>query len=333
MITTSEKLTLGIATVAIAIGGITRTANAQSGSRNYRTRSVPAQRRYTPPPTVRHQAGNMAEKTMAKKTRLGLEGYCPVCVINLKKWEKGNPRITSTYDGVTYHFPSQSLKALFDKTPEKFVPALNGDCIVCYEKVKKRVPGNIRYAALHNKRLYLFPSEKEKNAFRQNVKAFEKTDLAANGECIVCLAKMGKHVAGQAKHTVIHDGFRYQFPSQREAAAFRKEPMKYTAAIAGMKDKLMKTSQKEMPTSVRVAGRSGCAGCEFGVTPIASPDELGLAIVGNDGRVTVVENAHTQYPEIYAARFEEKQLEVKGTVIKTVGKISWVKPTSLRLLN
>lgn len=272
---------------------------------------------------------------MARTSRVGLEGYCPVCIIAKNKWEKGDSRIASIYDGVTYYFPGKDIKNMFDTNPEKFVPALNGDCIVCYEKMNKRVPGNIRHAALYKSRLYLFPSDKEKRTFSENKQAFEKTDLAMNGECIVCLAKMGKHVPGNAKHTVIHDGFRYLFPSAAEAAMFRKTPSRFVATVKSMQKKSMIKTSMQATTNhgVRIAGRSGCAGCEFGVTPLSAPDELGLAIVGSDGRVTVVEDAHKQYPGIYKDRFDGNQLVVEGTVIKTAGRITWVRPTALRVIN
>lgn len=270
-----------------------------------------------------------------KMVRTGLNGYCPVCVVEMKKWEKGNARIQSTFDGVAYYFPSKAVKAKFDANPEKYVPALNGDCTVCYAKMGKRAPGSIQHAALHKKRLYLFPSEKQKSMFLADPRAFEKTDLAANGECIVCLAKMNKHVPGSAKHTVIHDGFRYQFPSEKEAMMFRKSPEQFVKAVKTMKKaEGMRTDRRvSNTTTVRFAGRSGCAGCEFGVKPINAPQELGLAIVSSDGRVTVVEDAHSKYPAIYKARFNNKQLVVEGTVLKTQGKVTWVQPNSLTMTN
>ncbi len=36
-----------------------------------------------------------------KEVRLGLDGYCPVCIVDGKKWVRGNPEFQTTYDGVT----------------------------------------------------------------------------------------------------------------------------------------------------------------------------------------------------------------------------------------
>lgn len=273
-------------------------------------------------------AGDMMDKSDTLSAKVGLDGYCPVCIVEHGKWEKGSAEIQSTFDGIAYQFPTKSIQRIFDANPQKYVPVLGGDCIVCLEKAGKRVPGRVQHAALHNQRLYLFPSDAEKQTFIADPLAYSQTDLAIDGECIVCLAKADKHVAGSAKHTVIHDGLRYQFPSENEADLFRQSPS----------DFLSKTTMAMKPESttdstVQLVGRSGCAACEFGVTPLSNPDELGLAVVGKDGQITVIEGAHQAYPQIYEERFAEKQLAVEGRIVKTEGKIRWLEPSSLRVVN
>lgn len=275
-------------------------------------------------------ADNSAMETKdSMDEKIGLDGFCPVCIIAKQKWEKGDPNITSTYDGVTYLFPGESIKAMFEAGPEKFVPVLNGDCIACYEKYGKRVAGSVEHSVQHNGRLYLFPSENEQAVFEADPTSFENSDLAINGECIVCLAKMSKHVPGSPDHTVINNGIRYLFPSAAEADAFAESPQKYISKV----EMMQKTGMNASDTGVRLVGRSGCAGCEFGVTPISAPDELGLAVVGEDGSVTVVEGAHEKYPQIYKDRFQGKQLAVEGKVVKTEGKVTWIEPSSLTVVN
>lgn len=259
----------------------------------------------------------------------GLDGYCPVCVVEMKAWEKGNPAITSTFDGVSYVFPSDAIKAKFDANPQKYVPALNGDCIVCYQMAGKRIAGQVQYPALYDNRLYLFPSDKELQAFKANPASFAKADLAVDGECIVCLRKMNQHVPGSPEHTVIHDGLRYQFPSDQEANMFRQSPTQFVASGPMTNATEMKDSSR----GVRLVGRSGCAACEFGVKPLSAPNELGLAVVGADGRITVIEGAHQNYPQIYKDRFQGKRLAVEGRVVRTEGKISWLEPSSLMVVN
>ncbi len=169
------------------------------------------------------QGGSMEEP------RIGLEGYCPVCILDANKWAKGSPEHQATYDGVTYYFPEEAIKQKFLANPAKYVPALGGDCIVCYAKLGKRVPGSVNHTARYDDRLFLFPGAEQQQAFLGNPKEFANVDLALKGDCAVCLVHHNKRVAGKPEFTEIKDGFRYLFVSAREQAAFREDPAPYVA--------------------------------------------------------------------------------------------------------
>ncbi len=183
------------------------TAQAQSGARSQ--------------PQTNDQANR---NSVQPETKLGYEGYCPVCIVAVKKWVQGSPDHQVTYDGVSYYFPDRDTKQKFVENPAAYVPALGGDCIVCLAKAGKRVAGNIRFASLHENRVYLFPSNDEKAVFDASPDEFENVDLAANGNCIVCSVKMNKEVPGSSEFTAIHNGFRFLFPSDRERQAFLQSP-------------------------------------------------------------------------------------------------------------
>lgn len=162
-----------------------------------------------------------------------LEGYCPVCIVMDKGWVKGDPNIASVIDGKRYLFPNADAKAAFDADPAKFIPAAGGDCVVCQVEKGRKAPGSVRFAATHQGRLYLFPSEEIKQAFLANPTKYANTDLAYNGDCAVCQIEMNKRVAGNAKHTVVYQGKRYQFPSDRERQAFLANPARYAEQQGG----------------------------------------------------------------------------------------------------
>ena len=103
-------------------------------------------------------AANAAQAQDAKVKSLGLDGYCPVCLIKAKQWVRGKPDHQVTYDGKTYYFPSENEKRMFKADPAKYVPAFGGDCTVCYAKAGKRVSGNIRHGAHYKGRVFLFTS-------------------------------------------------------------------------------------------------------------------------------------------------------------------------------
>ncbi len=61
-------------------------------------------------------------------TGVALEGYCPVAYFAVNKPVKGKPEFASTHNGVTYYFVSADAKSMFEKTPQKFLPAFGGWC-------------------------------------------------------------------------------------------------------------------------------------------------------------------------------------------------------------
>lgn len=282
------------------------------------------------PHAVHAQNSEMQKQpAMAKKMKLGLQGYCPVCVTEMKQWMKGSEKFKATYDGVTYYFPGEGPMKKFLAAPEKYVPALNGDCIACWAMAKKRMPGKIQYTAIHKGRLYLFPSDKEKQVFVKDAKKFANADLAYAGHCSVCAVMANKKVPGNAKFTAIHNGFRYLFPSDRERQMFLKTPAKFAdKSLAPMK----KQMEKKTTAQLTVSGKTSCAACSHGVHPIGAPGELGLAVTDASGTVFIIEDAHSRWPSLYKSRFDGKSVRVAGRVVKQEGKFTWIAPSQLTVL-
>ena len=265
-----------------------------------------------------------------EKSRIGLGGYCPVCILDANKWVKGSPEHQATYDGVTYSFPEEAIKQKFLANPAKYVPALGGDCIVCYAKLGKRVPGNVNHTARYDNRLFLFPGAEQQHAFLSNPQEFANADLVLKGDCAVCLVHHNKRVAGKPEFAEIKDGFRYLFVSAREQAAFREDPAAYVAPPSKPDAMESKTSQRPAGTgSLTVMGKTTCAGCDHGVKTIGNPEELGLAVDTDDGRVVIVEQAHKLYRDIYENRFDGQRVRVSGRVVKQQGRFTWIEPTEL----
>jgi YHS domain-containing protein len=272
-----------------------------------------------------------AQQTNGK--RIGLDGYCPVCILDAHKWAKGSPDHQATYDGVTYYFPNDTIRQAFLANPAKYVPALGGDCTVCYVKLGKRVPGSTNHVARDGGRLFLFPSDKEKQVFVKNPKEFANVDLALNGDCAVCLVQAKKHVPGKAEFAEVYHGFRYLFPSAKEQAEFRKDPARYADAGSKTNGKGARGDARPAGQEVlTVSGKTACAGCEHGVTPIQNPDELGLAVNLADGKVVIVEKAHQLYGSVYQNRFSGQRVQVSGRVLRQQGRFTWIEPTELTVL-
>ena len=64
----------------------------------------------------------------------------------------------------------------------------------------------------------------------QQADDFAKIDLALKGDCAVCVAENGATVPGSPEFTAVHNGFRYQFPSDRDLQVFLRNPERYASA-------------------------------------------------------------------------------------------------------
>ena len=207
------------AAIGLVVAGSV-SAMAQSGSRN----DPPSRSsiRTVPPAGSGQRAQQQAP--------LALEGYCPVSILDMHQWVKGYPAYREVYDGRTYLFANEQGKRMFQANPAKYVPALGGDCVVALVKMGKRVPGDIRLAAFHDGRLFLFSNENAKKMFLAEPATYTSADLALGGTCPVCRVNMGQNVPGKPDIAAFHNGFRYLFPAAEQRQAFLASPEKYVSA-------------------------------------------------------------------------------------------------------
>ncbi len=274
-------------------------------------------------PSAKERDVFRADPKKYENAALGIGGYCSVCAVMAKKWVPGKTEFVSVYDGVRYLFPSGEEKKTFDAAPVKYVPALDGDCVVCFKDAGKRVAGQPQFSAMHEGRLNLFPDEATQKKFLADPKKYATADVAMGGNCPVCAKMMKKEMPGKAEFTSVYKGMRYLFPSAKEKEMFDAEPSKFVG-----KDMKLGATPAVKADAVAVTGKTGCAGCAYGVRPIVDSDSLGIAVVAGD-KVYVVEGGETRYPDLFKARFDSVTVELKGSVKKSEGKFVWVEPTSL----
>ena len=239
---------------------------------------------------------------------------------------KGSSQISHTYDGQTYLFPEAGARDLFAKSPEKFVPAFGGDCIVCYVEHGERMAGSVKFSARHKGRIYLFPNDEIRQMFVANPEKYENADLAIDGNCVVCLVKGGQEMPGKPEFTAIYNGMRYLFPSDAERQMFLQSPQEFAKAVK------LATNDAMDKHLVSFSGTTGCAACSYGLRPQGDPSELGLFVKTKLGEVYIIEGAHSQFPKVYADRFDSLNVAVTGKVVAERDGVRWVEPTELRQL-
>ncbi|HMO15900.1 MAG TPA: hypothetical protein PKD64_17875 [Pirellulaceae bacterium] len=250
---------------------------------------------------------------------LALDGHCSVCVVNAGKWVPGKPQHVSVYDGKRYYFPSADERQTFESDPAAFAPALEGDCVVCLKNGQKRVAGSVKFSALHDGRIYLFPEDAARQTFLANPATFVNVDLANDGHCVVCEQAGKKNIKGTSKVASVYKGQRYLFPSANERKMFDADPSKYV----GQTNTSIDQSQQ-----VHVVGKSACSGCSYGVRPLGDSNSLGMAVVAND-KVYIVEDAERRFADLYASRYDGLKIELAGTIKKQEGQFIWVEPSKL----
>ncbi|RUL87952.1 hypothetical protein [Tautonia sociabilis] len=281
------------------------------------------------------QPSRPAQPSQERSYPLALRGYCPVCLVNMKRWVPGSPEHEVIYDGHVYRFPGEEQKRMFEADPAKYTPALHGDCIVCYADMGRRVPGELNFGQFHRGRLFFFPSDRERQKFRSDPATYADADLAFGGNCAVCRIEMRQEVPGKPEYAVHYRGLRYLFPGPEQRAMFLADPEKYAdrppegSGPAG--DRRSSTGGPSESRVVSVRGRTSCAGCEFGVKPLEDPDVLGLAVVAGD-EIYVVEGAHERYPELYEDRFAGRRVQLRGVALKQDRNVTWVRPSEVRIM-
>lgn len=110
---------------------------------------------------VRAQAANESNAPMP----LGMEGYCPVTLVDQGTWVEGRAQWGARHRGRTYLFAGENEQRTFLASPDRYAPALSGDDPVLALDVGTSTPGQRRYGVTYQSRMYLFASPETRAAF------------------------------------------------------------------------------------------------------------------------------------------------------------------------
>ena len=92
---------------------------------------------------------------------LGLDGYCPVTLVERERWVKGDPKFGAHHQGRTYLFASAEAQAKFlqDQGYQKYAPALSGFDPVKYAERGELVDGKRVHGVFFHNQVFLFADE------------------------------------------------------------------------------------------------------------------------------------------------------------------------------
>lgn len=98
----------------------------------------------------------------------GLEGYCPVSLVEESVWRSGNPQWMTSYEGRIYFFASPEKLERFRSNPQRYAPVLGGFDVVRYRDQNLMVAGKREHGLVYGDRYYLFADEESLQQFWQN---------------------------------------------------------------------------------------------------------------------------------------------------------------------
>lgn len=232
---------------AVVLAGIATASSgpvlAQSGNRT----TPPGGSGYRDQAASDSLAPSGSGQRSAQQAPLALEGYCPVSILEMRKWVKGDPAYRDVYDGRTYLFANEQGQKMFEANPAKYVPALGGDCVVALVKMGRRVPGDIRHAAIHGNRLFLLSDAQAQQIFLRNPSLYANADLAYGGYCVVCRVGMQQAVPGNPEIATVHKGLRYLFAAEDQRRQFLADPARYEK-VAGERPPAQAGSSPGLPS-------------------------------------------------------------------------------------
>jgi protein disulfide-isomerase len=99
------------------------------------------------------------------KPPMGLDGYCPVTLVEQTKWVRGDARFGIVHRGHVYLFTSESEKQRFWQDPDRYAPILSGNDPVVFAEEGQIVAGNRRHGVFFRNQIFLFASEENLQRF------------------------------------------------------------------------------------------------------------------------------------------------------------------------
>lgn len=124
-----------------------------------------------------------AARTKALRTeddiRLGLNGFSPVTLTETQTWKKGDAAFRHEFQGVTYQLTSAAELDQFQKSPERYVPALHGCDPVALANEQSVQTGFIELGVTYRSRIYFFATRQARDQFLQTPSRFASTQELA----------------------------------------------------------------------------------------------------------------------------------------------------------
>lgn len=105
---------------------------------------------------------------------LGLDGYCPVTLINNIVWKRGDLAFGTSHKGRTYLFASAAKQAEFLKSPDRFAPILSGNDPYFAAQGTAMIAGSREFGIVFRGQVMLFASPESLKKFSSEPEKYLK---------------------------------------------------------------------------------------------------------------------------------------------------------------
>ncbi|MDZ4818993.1 MAG: thioredoxin family protein [Planctomycetota bacterium] len=98
---------------------------------------------------------------------VGLDGCCPITLVEKMKYAKGQPKFGAVHRGQTYLFASEANQQKFLANPDRYSPVMSGNDPVMAFDTGQYIPGARAYGVFYQNRIYLFANPETKMQFQK----------------------------------------------------------------------------------------------------------------------------------------------------------------------
>ena len=190
---------------------------------------------------------------------LGMSGYSPVSYIEDNRAAPGSPRFAAEHTGVTYFFTSDAQRRMFERDPNRFLPAYGGYCAFGCSVDSKFVPDPTSFEVIRG-RTHLFlknaevdaktlwddanPAEvrakadefwasQSKSRAYINGRNVPASGIGLDGYSPVSYFTAGGPEKGDPAFAVEHNGVTYHLTSAEQVEMFKKSPDRFEPQCGG----------------------------------------------------------------------------------------------------
>lgn len=98
----------------------------------------------------------------------GLDGYCPVELVENSRWQPGKKAWGAIHRGRTYLFAGEDEQRRFLAHPDRYAPVSSGDDVVLLLEEGRSISGHREHGLKFDGHIFLFASESTLTRFLSN---------------------------------------------------------------------------------------------------------------------------------------------------------------------